>query len=282
MNAFLERKTLGGIMNRICKCLLVAADIIGAVSARAGDFAPTLQQIERAVRPAMAELSPAPAFVADTDNGILTIEYETRKFMVHNASMTGEWSTEAHEETGPKATGFLLKIYLVNPDEVLQQVTPQTLHQPYWESFLDETPLKGSAKEMSWNLSYGTRTDPALLEKLKQALASLGPADRSKAVQVSQGFNPPAVPVAKPADKADCSMNFNGIPIIQLVETYEYWAQQKVTPPASGWPNVAMRVITDGQVTRKVALQMIEDAFKEQAHVTIQHAADGSLSAVTD
>jgi hypothetical protein len=41
-----------------------------------------------------------------------------------------------------------------------------------------------------------------------------------------------------------------------------------------------VRLHTEAPITKQQAMQLIEDALKQQAHVALQHGADGSLSAV--
>jgi len=81
-------------------------------------------------------------------------------------------------------------------------------------------------------------------------------------------------------EKADVTINFNGMPAMQAVAFYEQLAGQKVAAPTAGYPSSVVRLHTEAPITKQQAMQLIEDALKQQAHVALQHGADGSLSAV--
>lgn len=80
--------------------------------------------------------------------------------------MAGEISKEAHDELGPTFKGFVLKIRNQQRGEINQAVTPQTLHRPYWRTYLEVTPVKGTEEQLYWGLSYGSRTDTNLIQKI--------------------------------------------------------------------------------------------------------------------
>jgi hypothetical protein len=175
--------SLGG-MNVFCKCLILAVLAIGAVSAPAEEPTSVVQQVEQAVKPALAGLSPAPTIEHERgeDGAILVIRYEVRKFLVHGTYKSGDWLTNAEEKIGPKATGFVLTINLEKLGALEQLVTPQTLHEPYWQTFVDVTPVAGTTNQIYWALLYGARTDQPLLERLKRALGHLAANETRKAI----------------------------------------------------------------------------------------------------
>jgi hypothetical protein len=57
--------------------------------------------------------------------------------------------------------------------EVNQLETPQTIHEPYWRTFLQVTPVARTTNQIYWALSFGDHADERLLDKLKQALGGL-------------------------------------------------------------------------------------------------------------
>ena len=87
--------------------------------------------------------------------------------------MTGEWSTNMFEEIGPGFKGFVLRVQLQKLGEVNQAMTPQTLQEPYWRTFIEVTPVAGTTNQIFWGLSSGSSADQDLLAKVKQALESL-------------------------------------------------------------------------------------------------------------
>jgi hypothetical protein len=84
-------------------------------------------------------------------------------------------------------------------------------------------------------------------------------------------------------EPADILYNFQGMPLEQAVDVYQGLAGRKVRMPAKGWsPSASVTLVTAKPLTKHQAMRALEDAFKQQAHITIRHAADGSLSAVMD
>jgi hypothetical protein len=139
-----------------------------------------LKTVAAALQPVLEKLEPRPEF-APSSSDTLLITYKAQVYKVHGRSMTGEIFPEVHDQLGPTFKGFVLGIHLQNLGEVNQAVTPQTLQEPYWKTDLDVTPLAGTQKQIFWALSYGTRTDAALLAELRQRLKALKdapPADR--------------------------------------------------------------------------------------------------------
>ena len=146
--------------------------IAGLAFAGDGTPDPDLERVVGAVRRTTAALTPPPQ-VRSTGPQSVTITYQTRGFKVHAASMTGEYAGEVHDETGPGAKGFMLGIDLQKRGEANQAVTPQTLRRPYWETYLQVTPLAGSDRQLFWGLSYGPRTDTNLLARIRQTMDSM-------------------------------------------------------------------------------------------------------------
>ena len=87
--------------------------------------------------------------------------------------MTGEFSREAHDEIGPTFKGFVLFVDVQPKGEVNQAETPQTLRRPYWETYIQVTPVAGSDKQLYWGLSYGSQTDTNLLAQIRQAIEKI-------------------------------------------------------------------------------------------------------------
>jgi len=152
--------------------LIVAMLAVGAL-AFAGDVsAPELGKVAAAMQPITATLSPAPE-VKTNEASSLTVSYRTQTFKIHGGSMTGAFSKDAHDEVGPTFKGFVLFVAVQKRGEANQAVTPQTLRRPYWETYIQVTPLAGSDKQLYWGLSYGSRTDTNLLAQIRQAIEQL-------------------------------------------------------------------------------------------------------------
>lgn len=103
----------------------------------------------------------------------LVVNYRTRKFWVHGQSKIGKFSDMPYETTGPGFQGFQLKLSLQKAGEVNTAATPQTLSQPYWKTFLDVRPLKGTDKQVFCRLSYGNRVDQKQFALAKNLILNL-------------------------------------------------------------------------------------------------------------
>jgi len=99
--------------------------------------------------------------------------YRPQAFKVHGRTMTGEVDIEAHDDVGPSYDGLVVKAYLQPRGNVNQAVTPQTIREPYWQTDLDVTPIGDSEKQVYWALSYGSRTDKGLLDKVRKQMKAL-------------------------------------------------------------------------------------------------------------
>ena len=119
------------------------------------------------------------------------------------------------------------------------------------------------------------------MPSLFSACRDMGPA------VTPQASKPPAATPSSPVpapeqshEEADISYNFR-MPIQQIVtEIYEPLAGKKLRLPANWQADAMVEVRTATPITRTAALKLLEEALKQQAHVTILHGADGSLSAI--
>jgi hypothetical protein len=69
------------------------------------------------LQPIMSSLMPTPEVT--TNDSTLTISYLAQIFKIHNTSMTGEISKDAHDELGPTFKGFILKIRIQQRGEIV-------------------------------------------------------------------------------------------------------------------------------------------------------------------
>ena len=158
-----------GKSNEMKWTLILAMLAVGCVTLADDAPAPELGNVVAALQPLMATLSPTPE-VMTNDQSFVTISYRTQTFKIHGGSMTGEFAKEAHDEVGPTFKGFILSVDLQKKGEVNQAATPQTLRRPYWETYIQLTPVAGSDRQLYWGLSYGSRTDTNLLAQIRQAV----------------------------------------------------------------------------------------------------------------
>ena len=166
--------------------ILMLLGLTGMTALGAERAVPELDRVAAALQPVMATLAPAPEVKTDGAS-TLTVSYQTQTFKIHGASMAGEFAKEAHDETGPTFKGFVLSVSTQPKGQINQGMTPQILRRPYWQTYLQVTPVAGSDKQLFWGLSYGSRTDPALLARIRQAVESLKDAPNPAASAVTPG-----------------------------------------------------------------------------------------------
>ncbi len=144
---------------------------------------PVFRKAEESLRAALVDIDPRPSFEYPKHAKSLFVKYRTRKFMIHNGSMTGEYSEKAHEEEGPSYRGFMLKVHLQKAVAVNQAVVPQTLRRPYWRTDLNITTVDGTDQQFYWGLSYGNRVDQSHLKRIRSAINALGTTKRGNKAQ---------------------------------------------------------------------------------------------------
>jgi type II secretory pathway component GspD/PulD (secretin) len=82
-----------------------------------------------------------------------------------------------------------------------------------------------------------------------------------------------------PAEQANITYNFQGIPLQQFLDEYESLAGKKVTMTTPEQGKI-LQVKTVRPLTRSEALKLCEEVLQEQAGLVIVHGKDGSLTAV--
>jgi len=155
--------------------------VSGVISGRAAETNAALNRVETKLRSVLASLQPAPAFEHPQHfPESLRVTYLPQRFLVHHHSHSGEIATNTVEEIGPSHKGFVLRIQSQPYGLVNQAAVPQTIREPYWETYLDVTPIDGMTNQIYWSLAYGSRADHTLLEKVKTELHSLNKAGRPR------------------------------------------------------------------------------------------------------
>jgi hypothetical protein len=180
---------------------LIAAGLLAAPG-QAQEAGSVLRELELRLKPVLAGLNPPPTFRYVEPGRSLEVSYRAQKFVVHPQVQTGQWSTNVIERVGPSAAGFILTAHLQPLGTVNESVTPQTLREPYWSTYLQVTTVAGTTNQIYWGLSSSAWTDERLVARLMRTIESLalsGPAPATKPPgRKSRGAS--AAP--KPAQKA--------------------------------------------------------------------------------
>ena len=110
---------------------ILAGGLCGPAAAAPGeDFTPLFDAVRALIE------KHYPKAVATAKDTALHFEFNTRKYMIHEPLMTGEWQ-DAHEETGPQKGGVFGDIAVVRGPYEGQAVVPQA-----------REPLAGQATEV--------------------------------------------------------------------------------------------------------------------------------------
>lgn len=162
--------------------------------------------------------SQCPEASIEIKDGAFLAKFGTMLFTIHGHSKTGNISEKTYQQEGPNFKGFLLRISLEEGGPFQgQAMVPQTVHQVYWETYIDRPPSKDGNGYYNVSFSYGSRID----NDLKQAIFSAIPRTELKLTQHSESSLP--IPEALKAaldyiekEKIDISKHYiDGIRLLQ-------------------------------------------------------------------
>ena len=88
----------------------------------------------------------------------------------------------------PDYDGFILRVTLQDAGTPVQFGTPQTIKEPYWNTYLDINTITGTNKQIYWSLSYWSHTDKNVLSQIKETLWRL---DKSRKTINNNGKQEP-------------------------------------------------------------------------------------------
>jgi hypothetical protein len=163
-----DQKSVAGMARALRECML---DPTTGGNSSSSDQPPELKAVEQALSPVLETLDPK--IEVEFRDRSLIATFLPQSFKIHGRTKSGAIDEKAHDEIGPSVKGFILKVHLQPLGDENQAVTPQTIHNPYWLTDLDVTPIAGTDKQLYWALSYGSRTDQELLNKIRGKLKGL-------------------------------------------------------------------------------------------------------------
>src|SRR5262245_526625 len=110
-------------------CLLAVAGRTAADNAPKPDLKPFLEEVRKLVE------KQYPKAKVTLKDQTIHFEFNTRKFMIHEPLLTGEWQ-DAHEEAGPQKSGIYGDIELRAGEYGGMAVVPQTFDKRYFTLLL--------------------------------------------------------------------------------------------------------------------------------------------------
>lgn len=145
-----------------------------------GHGAPLPEALANTLKAAIQKECPDAKFEVAGDSFIA--KHKTMLFTVHDRLMTGEIRSQTRQQEGPNYKGFLLQVTLQPGRETPQALTPQTIREPYWSTYINNPPTS-DGKDHYWvSFSYGGRLD----QKLKAAILEAISVENLSAVRPDQ------------------------------------------------------------------------------------------------
>jgi len=101
----------------------------------------------------------------------LVVKDKTMIYTLHGQSKSGEFDPQTYQKEGPKFNGFILLISLYDGQYDGAAKVPQTLHGPYFPTYIDAPKGDDGEKHYQIHFSYGSGLNP----ELKKAIFEIIP-----------------------------------------------------------------------------------------------------------
>ena len=128
-------------------CLLAAAGRTAAADAPKPDLKPLLEQVRKLVE------KHYPKAKVTLKDQTIRVEFNVRKFMIHEPLLTGEWQ-DAHEEPGPQKGGIYADIELRAGAYGGMAAVPQSFDKRYFTLLLTASHSKKLDQHLYIHLKY--------------------------------------------------------------------------------------------------------------------------------
>lgn len=146
-------------MIAVC-CLLTLAGEAAAQEPRKPDLKPLLEPVRKVVQ----KYYPKAQVTLKDDT--IHFEFNTRKFMIHNPTLTGEWQ-DAYEEPGPQKGGIHGEIEIRPGEYGGMAALPQTFNKHYFSLLMTAPHSKKLDCHLMVYLKYPRDVPKAFLEEFQ-------------------------------------------------------------------------------------------------------------------
>jgi len=151
--------------------LSTAAIVVLAFAAFVARGEPLSNDVVNKLKEVIKKECPDAEFEVEGDT--FTAKRATMMFTLHGRWKTGEITSKTHQQEGPNYKGFLLQVTSRRGREVYQLVTPQTMREAYWSTYINNPPTP-DGKDHYWvSFSYGSRLDEKVKAAILEAISSL-------------------------------------------------------------------------------------------------------------
>ncbi len=116
----------------------------------------SVENLEEKISSVVKQFFPEKSVERKKKDGGMTISLSTMPFQIHNIDKTGKIAEQSHEETGPKADGFLIQLTHQEGSYRGAAVYPQTFTRPYWQTFGTVIPIEANQNHIHISFSYGS------------------------------------------------------------------------------------------------------------------------------
>ncbi len=130
-----------------------------------------LSQVAELLSKVAEEMKPV-ASVEQNGRSVI-LSHRTRTYMVYSTDKLGRHSEKAHEEVGPMYDGMIVQVTVQDGRYAGAAEIPQDLQEPYWKTFVNAYPISKGKQHLHVNISYGSRTDQAMIKRIKSILESM-------------------------------------------------------------------------------------------------------------
>jgi hypothetical protein len=141
-------------------CLLAVAGRAAADDAPKPDLKPLLEEVRKLVE------KHYPKATVTLKDQTIHFEYNTRKFMIHEPTLTGEWQ-DAREEPGPQKGGIYADIELRAGEYMGMAAVPQSFDKHYFTVWLTAIHSKKLDQHLYIQLKYPRDVPKEFLNEFK-------------------------------------------------------------------------------------------------------------------
>ena len=154
------------------RVLLIMATVCGVLMSGA-NAAPIQPEADKAYEALYKVLKEYGISGVAQDNHNLRVTHKTNKFMIHTVHKTGYISPKPVEIEGPNYDGLIVEARVCMGQYAGQAEIPQEWKRTYWKTFINAYPIDEGKSHLYLSISYGTRTDKMMIEKIKKCFGPI-------------------------------------------------------------------------------------------------------------
>jgi hypothetical protein len=155
------------------KRILLIITVVCSVLMSGASAAPIQPEADKAYEALFKLLKEYKIIGVAQGNYTLGVRHKTNKFMIHTIHKTGYISPKPIEVEGPNYDGLLIEASVRMGKYGGQAEIPQELERTYWKTFINAYPVDEGKSHLYLSISYGSRTDKEMIEKIKKCFGPI-------------------------------------------------------------------------------------------------------------